>query len=999
VKYGLLHQQSEMNKPALICLTFLLLLMLSANGQGLGRYRFEEFDLAHKAGVPGVYSMFQDTKGVIWLGSTNGIYRYDGSRIFEFDAEQKKVLGKTNYAFLKSKNGDVVIGSDFGICTFNIRENKVKLIVTLNRVFHNRSRFYPLCFDEEGNLWFMASRKGIGYYDGRKVYWVQNPPSIPPESIDKLSDAFFDSKSGNVYLSNYYGSFSAIFNVKTRGFSFDNLQTTTTFKLRDNVLYRIKLDSIHTTNLLTGEQKAFGVSMRKELANNFLYSKSVIVDDEWIWISLLDGILPFNYRNQTFGQLFGYGNDTKSPLLRHVSELFKDKEGNIWVCTETNGIRVLNQFQLKRFQCLRDFGSSNNIIMDIEPVNDSLLLVCPLVEAPQLVNVFTNGHKNLFAESSAQKGSYNAMKVDMKHILVSKLDGESFLLNTSTLKLKKLELQGVVFGKAIKSSQPNTFFIYNGSELKMYKFENEGFTFLKSLLLGFSSESIIYNPYSNEIHIGGQEKSLVIDGGTLTKTSEQKPVFGAFMDCFWNKDKTLWLATRSGLFHYDIKNQLIESFNTTNGLNNDVVYAIQPNSDSSKLYLSTNLGISCFTFATKTFQNFTLADGLSESEHNGTASATDGKGNYYFGNIKGITIFNELFDTRIAYKLFLIVQGIYIDDTIYNKHVNPDFINSIDVYPKNTAFGINFSLLSTSEPEKLIYSYKIEGIDTKFHQSNSATAIRISKPRPGTYTIVLRGEIDGGLFVEKRIKLIVHAPFYLKWWFLIPGILLFHIIVFLIIRRIIRNRVSKKQKEIENERRFFEQKSQIARELHDNVGARLSMMLNTVDWIGKKPVIELSDLNEIKENTKVVIQGLRDAIWVMDKTQITTEELFDKIKYYTNQIIRSYPVRPVFNEVIHKPIFLNTTQALNLFRIVQESLNNALKYASATQIEVTLSYEGDTGISIEIQDNGVGFDTQNAIRGHGLKNMQTRATEINADFNLQSLVNEGTIIKITLYIV
>jgi len=257
----------------------------------------------------------------------------------------------------------------------------------------------------------------------------------------------------------------------------------------------------------------------------------------------------------------------------------------------------------------------------------------------------------------------------------------------------------------------------------------------------------------------------------------------------------------------------------------------------------------------------------------------------------------------------------------------------------------------------------------------------------------------GGKLIEKRIQLVVHAPFYLKWWFLLPAILLFHFGVFLVVRQIIRNRLRKKQQEIDSQRLLYEQKSQIARELHDNVGARLSMMLNTVDWIGKKSQIEASDLSEIKENTKAVIQGLRDAIWVMDKTQITVEELFDKIKYYSHQICRNHPATILFNEVTHQPVILNTTQALNLFRIFQETINNALKYSEATQIEISLNYKGENGIVLSISDNGKGFDPGSVVSGHGLKNMQIRAQEINAGFVLQSAKNEGTVISITLYIV
>jgi signal transduction histidine kinase len=549
------------------------------------------------------------------------------------------------------------------------------------------------------------------------------------------------------------------------------------------------------------------------------------------------------------------------------------------------------------------------------------------------------------------------------------------------------------------TTQPHTIILCGGGRLDKYHYEANQLSLIKSLSPGLSSESIVYNPFTNRLYCSDQAQCMVIDAYGLTIVKTQKPEFGAFMDYYWAKDKTLWLATRSGLLHYNDEIRHIETFNTTNGLNNDVVYAVKANRDSTLLYLSTNLGISVFDVKTKRIKNFTMADGLVESEHNGAASACDDHDIYYFGNIKGVTMFDASTADWVPAKPFLIIQSINTFDPAHQNQMNPDFIEKIDLYPENELLEIKFGLLSTSEPERLIYSYKVEGIDKDFYRSNSAFVIRFAKPRPGSYTIVIRGETTGGSFVEKRIALVVHAPYYLKWWFLIPAILIFHAFIWIIIRRIIRSRLRKKQQEIDNERRLYEQKSQIARELHDNVGARLSMMLNTVDWIGKKPKIEIQDLNEIKENTKAVIQGLRDAIWVMDKTEITVEELFDKIKYYSNQINRNYPVHLAFNEVTHQQVSLNTTQALNLFRIVQESLNNALKYANASQIMIDLSYTGEHGIVFKIKDNGKGFDPDKVIRGHGLKNLQARADEINASLSLQSNINEGTSITVTLYTV
>ena len=186
-----------MNKLTLLLVSFFVLLILTSQGQNIGRYNFEEFDLAHKAGVPGVYSMFQDTTGVIWFGSTNGIYRYDGSRIFEFDQEQKKLLGKTNYSFLQAKNGDVLIGSDYGLCRYSIKFNTVQLLVHINRVFNNRSQYYPVCFDEKDQLWFVVSGIGVGMYNGNKVTWIESSQKMKAEF--KISDSFFNTKTG-IYI-------------------------------------------------------------------------------------------------------------------------------------------------------------------------------------------------------------------------------------------------------------------------------------------------------------------------------------------------------------------------------------------------------------------------------------------------------------------------------------------------------------------------------------------------------------------------------------------------------------------------------------------------------------------------------------------------------------------------------------------------------------------------------------------------------------------------------
>jgi hypothetical protein len=125
-----------------------------------------------------------------------------------------------------------------------------------------------------------------------------------------------------------------------------------------------------------------------------------------------------------------------------------------------------------------------------------------------------------------------------------------------------------------------------------------------------------------------------------------------------------------------ILNYLKNSPRKNSGINNDVVYSTVFNTDSSKLYLSTNKGISEFDITNQNFINYTLNDGVPVSEHNSGAGSTDGKGNYYFGNIDGVTIFNEN-NLRIPYKKpIVIVDSILVADSLYQKNTNPNFIKN-----------------------------------------------------------------------------------------------------------------------------------------------------------------------------------------------------------------------------------------------------------------------------------------------------------------------------------
>jgi signal transduction histidine kinase len=206
---------------------------------------------------------------------------------------------------------------------------------------------------------------------------------------------------------------------------------------------------------------------------------------------------------------------------------------------------------------------------------------------------------------------------------------------------------------------------------------------------------------------------------------------------------------------------------------------------------------------------------------------------------------------------------------------------------------------------------------------------------------------------------------------------------------------------IETQNRLQEQRLRISRDLHDNIGAQLTFIISSLDNLkyGFKLPEKLNDkLKYISEFTTTTIYELRDTIWAMNKNEISYEDLQIRISNFIDKAnVASKDVSFKFNisEEVNKKSTLSSIVGMNIYRIIQEAVNNAIKYAEASVISVKIHYKNDV-IEIEIIDNGKGFDVANVELGNGINNMKKRAEEIKADFSIISKPNSGTTISMSM---
>jgi signal transduction histidine kinase len=222
---------------------------------------------------------------------------------------------------------------------------------------------------------------------------------------------------------------------------------------------------------------------------------------------------------------------------------------------------------------------------------------------------------------------------------------------------------------------------------------------------------------------------------------------------------------------------------------------------------------------------------------------------------------------------------------------------------------------------------------------------------------------------------------------LVTGIVLVVILVLLLLTIA---RLRKNRNELKNILLVQQERERISRDLHDSVGGQLSYVLFSLEGISNKQ--EEEKLKNISSAVRNVIGDLRQTIWAMNEKNLSVQSLSDKLKVYARSLFNNTDVKIVFDECIEHDLFKSSTVMLSLFRACQEIINNAFKHSNCN--ELTIRILSNNNITIEIQDNGIGFDTQKETsETYGLLNIKARINEINGSVEVFSK-DKGTYYKI-----
>lgn len=503
---------------------------------------------------------------------------------------------------------------------------------------------------------------------------------------------------------------------------------------------------------------------------------------------------------------------------------------------------------------------------------------------------------------------------------------------------------------------------------------------------------------------------------------------GYIANCIFQDSKgIIWIGTDKGLNSFDSITEKFSLYTENHGLPSNDILSIQEDANG-KLWLGTTAGLARFDAENKTFTTFTTKDGISSNNFVVGASTHLANGQLIFGTSKGLTLFDPLSIEisnripRVCLTRFYVYDQLYYDDLAG--------MNAIHLNHSNNNFTIEFSSLDFISPQKIEYAYRLKGYDQNWIKVDYKNRRAKYTDLPfGNYVFELKATNEDGILMQNplELKIKITPPWYLTWWafgfYIIVLVLLVLVADKFRVRFIkernrqlerlvteraeeikVKNEVISNQKinEILNEFKIKavsdrilvqeEERRRISQELHNGVAGHLTGIKIFIENL-----IFKSNSNEMQilyNDVDRLYHDVRNLSHDLIPPEFESTSIRDVLKQYIEQMMRRTNITMTLS--FFPPSDWDTLEShiqVDIYRIVQELMQNAIKHAEATSIDIEILRHDDY-VSIMVEDNGKGMKKASKEMGHGLQSLEKHLKAVQGSFFIDSDMGRGTIVNI-----
>ncbi len=472
---------------------------------------------------------------------------------------------------------------------------------------------------------------------------------------------------------------------------------------------------------------------------------------------------------------------------------------------------------------------------------------------------------------------------------------------------------------------------------------------------------------------------------------------------YQDRSNNIWIGTHGrGINKYDYGTDSFRSYSSEDGLINNSIRGILED-QSGNIWISTNNGLSRFNPESGIFRNYDVSDGLQSKEFNDGSCFKSGNGTMYFGGVNGFNYFKpeEIKDNPY------IPKTVITDFQIFNRSVKNapgnNFLQKsiaetgeIPLSYKESVFSFEFASLIYNDTEKNQYAYKMEGFDKEWIYCGTRRFATYTNLEPAEYIFRVKGSNNDGIWDEKgtSIKIKITPPFWKTRWFKTLGALSIAGATGLTYRQKLSKIEKEKKLQEEFSRRLLDSqesdRKKIATELHGTIAHDILITKNKA-VIGLKNLEDPDKirnvLNEISELASGTLNDVRNISYELHPHLIERLGLTKAIRSIVNRVSKSSEIK-FSSSIDNVDKFLSKELEINVFRIVQECLNNILRHSGASEVILKMLRTNNL-LTVIISDNGRGF-SKDMEHGIGLSDITERIKLYKGSLNIESEAGRGT---------
>lgn len=793
-------------------------------------FRFRNFTISDGLSQSYVTSIVQDAQNSMWIGTQDGLNRYDG-RTFEVYSSDNTPNLKSEYirSLALDNQNNIWIGTNNGLAFYNQYTESFKTFFpTEGETFQIKE----VAVDANGEIWLATVDRGLFKFDPGKKQFSDLSGFIPSKKVLNLlpignNELVVATEDNGIYLLNTRSRKTKNIRTLKNGAPIPVIQRLK--KESDNNVIVATNEGVYDFNVKEETLSAKFPKFQKLTGNISISDVSYYHDLGWLIATRSEGL----YVIYEDGEIHHMRQDIfqKTALLNDgLNLVFKDNSGTLWIGTQ----RGLSNFDPEHKGFL-GVGPSGNESMGIPTAT-----VWSFAESPTKQYIYVGTDKGV-SRYNRRTGEFrqfyrsrNSSRKEVKdetstlaievisdqHLIIGCADGlYELTISEGDYAFKEIDLKDkyVAHSRAysIQQWKGSRYFVatkggailFDVQTKQLEFFEHDPTNAKKTISSGICrlvkkdrKGRIWFSTSAGGLNYVAEEKGELIIKPYRYNSTIRTAASDYITSLHEDKKGAFWMGTfGSGLIRWDEKTKKLDVFDKTDGLPNNVIYSVLEDKEGN-LWLSSNKGLSAFNPLSGRVRNYSEMHGLTSNEFNIGAYLMSSWGELFFGGINGYNHFkpNELaitdHDISVVFTRFKLenewlrpnAEGSPLKLPLYlTKEINLGY--------RQRSFTIRFQSSNLSNPELVNYKYILEGLDQGEILIGTDNEINFNALSPGHYKLKVYARFADGRWSRDPavIKINIAPPFWQTWWFWTALVLL----VALGIRIFIRQRIEASRRE------------------------------------------------------------------------------------------------------------------------------------------------------------------------------------------------------------